>query len=177
MTTVVGPNWISRTVNESGLSSTTPDIVQPDLTSTIGEAVEQSSSTYSNINIIHGCLSTINLPVVANPSCLQATWASTLVKRSSHTVPQTLLLQISTRPWVVVPPGVVVSPWSLMAPWVHVGPERKNSASIVPHKTIAPLIKFLILMWKCPGQSYIHRLFKAKSCTTLQCLAYVDARM
>ena len=45
MYTVVGPQWISRAVDESGLSSTTLDIVQPDLTSTIGEASEQSNST------------------------------------------------------------------------------------------------------------------------------------
>jgi hypothetical protein len=45
MTTVVGPNWSSRAINESGLGSTTLDIVQPDLTNTIGEASEHSNST------------------------------------------------------------------------------------------------------------------------------------
>ena len=39
-----------------------------------------------------------NLPVALNPSCLQATVASSVPQRSSHTVPQTLLLQTSTRP-------------------------------------------------------------------------------
>jgi hypothetical protein len=43
--TVVGPNRIGRTVKETGLSSCTPDIVQPDLTSTIGEARGQGNST------------------------------------------------------------------------------------------------------------------------------------
>ena len=42
--------------------------------------------------------------VLGNPSCLQATLASAAPHKSSHTVPQTLLLQISTRPCVVVPP-------------------------------------------------------------------------
>ena len=42
----MGPNGISRTVNESGLSSTTLDIIQPDLSNTVGEASEQSNSTY-----------------------------------------------------------------------------------------------------------------------------------
>ena len=39
-----------------------------------------------------------SLPVVENPSCLQATMASKGLQESSHTVPQALLLQISTRP-------------------------------------------------------------------------------
>ena len=46
MPTVVGPQCISRTVNESGLSSTTLNIVQPDLTSTISEARGQRNSTW-----------------------------------------------------------------------------------------------------------------------------------
>ncbi len=46
-----------------------------------------------------------NLPVVANPSCVQTTLASAAPQKSSHTVPQALLLQISTRPWFeVLPP-------------------------------------------------------------------------
>ena len=54
-----------------------------------------------------------------NPSCLQTTWASVASHRSSHTVPQILLLQISTRPWVLLPP------WSLTAPWIHWAVSRK----------------------------------------------------
>ncbi len=47
--TVVGPQSVSSTVNESGLSSTTLDIVQPDLASTISEAVEHSHGTCSTM--------------------------------------------------------------------------------------------------------------------------------
>ena len=43
MLTVVFPQWISRTVNESGLSSKTPDIVQPDLTSAIRNSTKDQS--------------------------------------------------------------------------------------------------------------------------------------
>ena len=43
MHTVVAPQWISRTVNESGLSSTTVDIVQPDLTCAIGNITKGQS--------------------------------------------------------------------------------------------------------------------------------------
>ena len=46
MNTVVGAQWNVRAVNESGLSSNTPDIVQPDLTNTIGEASKKSNSTW-----------------------------------------------------------------------------------------------------------------------------------
>ena len=35
--TIMAPQWTSRTVYESGLSSTTLDVIQPDLTNTIGE--------------------------------------------------------------------------------------------------------------------------------------------
>ena len=57
-----------------------------------------------------------SVPEWGSPSCLQATTASDISQELSHTVPQILLWQISTRPWVLVPP------WSLMAPWVHVDP-------------------------------------------------------
>ena len=43
--TVMLSQCISRTVNESGLSSTTLDIVQPDLTNTSGKARIESHST------------------------------------------------------------------------------------------------------------------------------------
>jgi hypothetical protein len=71
----------------------------------------------------HHLLGHCDSPVVDNPSCLQATWASGVPQKSSHTVPQALLLQISTRPWVAVPP------WSLMAPRVHVVPVHLTPAS------------------------------------------------
>ena len=38
------------------------------------------------------------IPVVGSPNCLQTTWASAVSQKSSQTVPQTLLLHISTRP-------------------------------------------------------------------------------
>ena len=38
------------------------------------------------------------LPDDENPSCLQTTWASIELHRSSHTVPHTPLTQTSTRP-------------------------------------------------------------------------------
>ena len=60
--------------------------------------------------------------VLGNPSCLQATLASTAPQKSSQTVPQTLLLQISTRPCVVVPPR------SLMAPLVQVATCTSHSS-------------------------------------------------
>ena len=41
---------------------------------------------------------TMSIPVLKNPSCLQTIVASILLQESSHTVPQTLLIQISTLP-------------------------------------------------------------------------------
>ena len=59
---------------------------------------------------MHSCLHEFG-----SPSCLQATAASTdPQKPSSHTVPHSLLMQISTCPEVEVPP------WSLIAPRVQV---------------------------------------------------------
>ena len=49
--TVVATQCTSRTVNESSLSSTTLDIIQPDLTSTISKTSSKSSSTYYIKNI------------------------------------------------------------------------------------------------------------------------------
>ena len=43
-------------------------------------------------------------PAASNPSCPQATSASVVSQRLSHTVPQTWKLQISTRPLVALPP-------------------------------------------------------------------------
>ena len=49
---------------------------------------------------------TIILPVGLYPNCLQATCASALVQKSSHTVAHSLFQQISTRPWkLVLPPN------------------------------------------------------------------------
>ena len=42
---------------------------------------------------------------------MQTTLASTFPHASSHTVPQTLLLQISTRPRVLDPPCSLTAPW------------------------------------------------------------------
>ena len=47
MDTVVDPECIAGTVDESGFSATTLNIVQPDLTNTIGKPSCQSSSTYA----------------------------------------------------------------------------------------------------------------------------------
>ena len=48
---------------------------------------------------------TTYVPVAENPSCLQATCASTAPQKSSHTVPHCPFRQTSTRPSLsVVPP-------------------------------------------------------------------------
>ncbi len=113
MDTVVATQRIGRTVNESGLSSTTLDIVQPDLTSTIGETSSDGhrSCTQGALKI---CLATAtytkDIPWGINPNCLQATWASAAPQKSSHTVPQILLLQTSTRPLLAVPPCSLIAP-------------------------------------------------------------------
>lgn len=65
----------------------------------------------------------ISILVLMNPSCLQATWASEVSHISLHTVPQALLLQISTRPSKKVPPC------SLMSPVVQVVPAHTTPAS------------------------------------------------
>ena len=51
------------------------------------------------------------LPVVEYPSCRQTTVASVLPQPSSHTVPHTLFIQISTLPSLGTPP-----PTSRMSP-------------------------------------------------------------
>ena len=45
-----------------------------------------------------------DIPSGLNPNCLQATRALRDPQKSSQTVPQILLLQISTRPLVALPP-------------------------------------------------------------------------
>ena len=56
------------------------------------------------MNLVTHVACTRSLLAVGSPSCLQATLASSGPQKSSHTVPQTLLLQISTRPRVLLPP-------------------------------------------------------------------------
>ena len=51
------------------------------------------------------------VPVRRNPSCPHTTLASVLSQRSSHTVPQALLTQTSTLPWLEFVPST-----SLMSP-------------------------------------------------------------
>jgi hypothetical protein len=71
-------------------------------------------------------------PVVLNPSCLQTTWALAALHWLSHTVPHSLLLQISTRPLVVLPPS------SLMAPGmqvVHLTPASSLCVQLCTPKT------------------------------------------
>ena len=55
------------------------------------------------------------LPIIENPSCLQTTLASFELQRLSHTVPQTSLIQISTRPL----------PWTAL-PWTALPCKRKS---------------------------------------------------
>ena len=55
----------------------------------------------------------IALPVLKNPSCLQATLASLIDQDSSQTVPQVSFQQTSTRPsYIVDPPTSLMSPFS-----------------------------------------------------------------
>ena len=65
-----------------------------------------------------------SLPILGNPNCRHATSASIVSQSSSHTVPQILLWQISTRP-----NHMALAPSSLMAPSVHVIPEQSTPAS------------------------------------------------
>ena len=56
------------------------------------------------------------LLVVMNPSCLQTTLASLLSHPSSHTVPHSLLIQISTLPSKgLKPPDNLTSPYEQLA--------------------------------------------------------------
>ncbi len=110
MCTVVGTKRVLSTLEEVGLPSSAPDIIHPDLTNTIGEASGQSNSTCTTIVMTILCMFCViqsplhYVPVSLNCNCLHATVASLLSHKSSHTVPQTLLLQTSTRPLVAVPP-------------------------------------------------------------------------
>ena len=67
-------------------------------------ASKQGNIEYAHVTVfpmVHPHCITIfggQLPAPKNPSCLQTTLASLTSKSSSQTVPQVLLLQISTRP-------------------------------------------------------------------------------
>ena len=69
------------------------------LMSVILQTITVVGRPYASLSLKHNII-----PLSSNPSCLQATRASLVPQKSSHTVPQTLLLHISTRPLVAVPP-------------------------------------------------------------------------
>ena len=60
------------------------------------------------------------VPVSLNPSCLHATLASLVDQKSSQTVPQLLLLQISTRPSRLFAPSLSLISPCVQAKDVHV---------------------------------------------------------
>ena len=74
-------------------------------------------------------------PIGENPSCLQATLASVVSQKSSHTVPHWLMLHISTRPSRGLCPL-----WSLISPYAHIT-EMKNTDSY-NYKTSIEFIQF-----------------------------------
>ena len=122
----MGTQCISRTVYKSGLSSMTLDIIQPDLATpnrNIGRSKSNSTCSNSIWSIHYFSLTGCNSPNVGSPSCLQTTLASVMSHKSSHTVPQILLLHISTRPLMLVPPT------SLMSPCVHGGLKQDTPTS------------------------------------------------
>ena len=62
---------------------------------------------YSLCTSLSGC----DAPVAENPSCLQATCASTVPQKSSHTVPHCPFRQTSTRPSLsLIPPTNLMPP-------------------------------------------------------------------
>ena len=74
----------------------------------------RSCPLFRGYTIRGSILTHITIPAAENPSCLQTTLASRLVHPSSHTVPHTLSMQISTRPSRVLRPDC-----SLTSPSVH----------------------------------------------------------
>ena len=72
---------------------------------------------------------------LGNPNCAQTTLASESSHRSSQTVPQTLLLQNSTRPSVVVPARRLISPWVQLLVTL---PEHLTPASSVCLQSCCP---------------------------------------
>jgi len=82
------------------------------------------SHSLDEISTIIACAPVIqNLQKPEYPSCRQVTLASTTPHESSHTVPQTWLSQISTRP-----SDAVVPPTSLMSPSAHTETRTKEIA-------------------------------------------------
>lgn len=70
-----------------------------------------SSRTMAPVPCPKKALKRARAPVSENPACLQATEASTVPQESSHTVPQSLFTQTSTRPSVeTLPPTRRTSP-------------------------------------------------------------------
>lgn len=69
-----------------------------------------------------------------NPSCLQATFASTALQWSSHTVPHCLFKQTSTRPWY----DSDVKPESLIEPSVQAVNNESTQVSKLKSPTNAP---------------------------------------
>ena len=63
---------------------------------------------YSLCTSLSGC----DAPVAENPSCLQATCASTVPQKSSHTVPHCPFRQTSTRPSLSLVPPTNLMPLS-----------------------------------------------------------------
>ena len=66
-----------------------------------------------------------------NPSCLQATFASVELQKSSHTVPHWLFKQTSTRPWEELDPN----PASLIAPCTQPAVLKHTSIMLPEYST------------------------------------------
>ena len=143
MDTIVHTKCSSRAFHKSALSSNALDVIQVDGASSLAKSSKRNSSwsctdfIYSTAHCQQlwwieqmACLlvrfeiwsdsvkgiiliKVTTLPVEANPSCRQATLASGVPQKSSHTVPHTLLLHISTRPSLEFdPPRSLISPWT-----------------------------------------------------------------
>ncbi len=82
-------------------------------------------------------LNYVSIPLAENPSCLHTTVASAAPQKSSHTVPQMLLLQISTRPVMLLAP-----PCSLRAFWVQTTRQVESIRSL-PNSLWNPVISWL----------------------------------
>lgn len=114
MDTVVDTNSSVRTIEQEKFSAEAPHIIQKDTAWTLTESSKaESHSSYIQIEPVRSTCDYIQvfIPVAENPSCLQTTAASMLLHASSHTVPQALLLQTSTRPSLALePPARRISP-------------------------------------------------------------------
>lgn len=89
--------------------------------STLRRQTNASIPTQDPGLVFWNCMLTRVLPLDEKPSCLQATAASKALQKSSHTVPQALLLQTSTRPSLELLP-----PTSRMSPVVQANSDSKN---------------------------------------------------